>query len=186
MKLSKWKKNRLSTFMSKILRHTPHEFGIVLDEEGYCDVQDLLDAIRTNDSFWSDIVLENIEQVVTECPKTRFELNGNQIRARYAHSIIKISYQQGTPPDVLHHGTHEGTVEIVMKDGIRSMNRKYVHLSETTHFATLSGKRRGNPVLLLVDTKSAQENGVIFYYAGNEVWLADYIPPQFIKGKLEG
>jgi putative RNA 2'-phosphotransferase len=36
----------LSKFMSKILRHTPEQFGLALDHEGYCDIQDLLNGIK--------------------------------------------------------------------------------------------------------------------------------------------
>lgn len=28
----------LSKFMSEILRHTPEQFGLELDHEGYCDI----------------------------------------------------------------------------------------------------------------------------------------------------
>lgn len=46
------------------------------------------------------------------------------------------------------------------------MNRQYVHLSATTKFATLAGKRRGELVLVVVDAQKAYEAGVKFYPAG--------------------
>ncbi|KTD85086.1 hypothetical protein UQ64_22010 [Paenibacillus etheri] len=61
------------------------------------------------------------------------------------------------------------------------MGRQYVHLSEGTHFASLAGSRRGKLILLTVDTISAGQMGVTFYYAGNEVWLADPIPPSCLN-----
>ncbi len=59
------------------------------------------------------------------------------------------------------------------------MRRQYVHLSEGLHFATLAGKRRGELINLTIDTEKASHAGVVFYYAGNEVWLVDAVPAEF-------
>ncbi len=61
------------------------------------------------------------------------------------------------------------------------MNRKHVHLSASTHFATIAGERRGELVLLEVDTEKAMENKLEFYHAGGEVWLSGNIPIEFVK-----
>ncbi|MNV99733.1 RNA 2'-phosphotransferase [compost metagenome] len=61
------------------------------------------------------------------------------------------------------------------------MQRKYVHLSEGLHFATLAGQRRGELVILAIDAEKASQAGVVFYYAGNEVWLADAVPAEFCR-----
>lgn len=60
------------------------------------------------------------------------------------------------------------------------MGRQYVHLSEGLHFASLAGRRRGELVLLAIDTVKAAGSGVTFYYASNEVWLAGPIPADCI------
>lgn len=64
------------------------------------------------------------------------------------------------------------------------MGRKYVHLSESLEFAILAGKRRGELVILEVDTEKALANQVKFYKANHGVWLANLISPQYLK-KLE-
>ncbi len=64
------------------------------------------------------------------------------------------------------------------------MGRKCVHLSESLEFAILAGKRRGELVILEVDTEKALANQVKFYKANHDVWLADLISPQYLK-KLE-
>ncbi|ADM69344.1 RNA 2'-phosphotransferase [Paenibacillus polymyxa E681] len=61
------------------------------------------------------------------------------------------------------------------------MGRKYVHLSERLEFATLAGKRSGELVILEIDTAKALANNVKFYIANNGVWLADFVPPQYLK-----
>lgn len=177
--MNKKTQTKLSSFMTKILRHSPHEYGILLDEQGACEVSDLLVAVKAQD-YWKDVTEEDMKQIVNTCEKQRFALEGSKIRARYGHSFKKIAYEQKTPPAVLIHGTNTRVVNTILVEGLKPMGRQYVHLSEGEHFATLAGKRRGEVVLLDIDTKAAAEKGTTFFYAGNEVWLAEYIPPDVL------
>lgn len=166
----------LSKLMTKLLRHAPGEFGVELNtDDGSCTINALLGAIQALPK-WSGIKQEHIEQVVRNSDKQRFEIEGGRIRARYGHSHDRVQYVPGEPPTVLYHGTNENALPTIMKEGIHPMSRQYVHLSEGTHFAALAGSRRGELVILKVDTTIAKQLGVIFYYAGNEVWLADGVP----------
>ncbi|MNC14946.1 RNA 2'-phosphotransferase [compost metagenome] len=171
---------KLSKFMSLILRHQSQKFGISLDVEGYCEVDSLINSINVQPQ-WGSVTKADIEQVARNCSKQRFEISGDLIRARYGHSDKKIEYVEKTPPLILYHGTNTKVKDLILSTGVKPMNRKYVHLSESTEFATLAGQRRGELVILEVDTSNAVKDGVKFYYAGNEVWLADYIAPQYIK-----
>ncbi|MFF2912048.1 RNA 2'-phosphotransferase [Paenibacillus sp. NPDC057934] len=167
----------LSKLMTKILRHAPGEFGVILDSgDGSCPLSVLLEAIQAQ-SKWSGVTLADIEQVVRQSDKQRFEIKDDRIRARYGHSHDKIQYAPGEPPVLLYHGTNQKALPAILQEGLSPMSRQYVHLSEGTHFATLAGSRRGALVILKVDTKRAQQLGINFYYAGNEVWLAEYVPP---------
>jgi len=167
----------LSKLMTKILRHTPEDFGVVLDPvEGSCPVSTLLEAIQSQPK-WAWVKQEDIEQVVRNSDKQRFEIAGGRIKARYGHSHDKVQYTPGEPPAILYHGTNKKALPSILKEGISPMSRQYVHLSEGTQFATLAGSRRGELVILEVDTLRAKQLGATFYYAGNEVWLADRVPP---------
>lgn len=168
----------LSKMMTKLLRHTPEEFGVVLDpEDGSCSIDILLKAIQAQPK-WSWVKEEDVEQVVRNSDKQRFEIKDERIRARYGHSHQKVPYNPGEPPAVLYHGTNKKALPSILKEGLSPMSRQYVHLSEGTHFAILAGRRRGELVILKVDTLSAKQLGVTFYYAGNEVWLADQVPSE--------
>jgi putative RNA 2'-phosphotransferase len=174
--LDQAKEKTLSKLMTKLLRHAPEAFGVVLNsEDGSCTVNDLIEAMQGLPE-WSGIKLEDIEQVVRNSDKQRFEMENGRIRARYGHSHDKVRYEPGEPPAVLYHGTNEKALPSIREEGINPMSRQYVHLSEGTHFATLAGRRRGELVILKIDTASAKQLGITFYYAGNEVWLADHVP----------
>ncbi|UKS24449.1 RNA 2'-phosphotransferase [Paenibacillus sp. HWE-109] len=179
--LDEKKYTKLSKFMSKILRHAPEEFGLSLDPvDGSCATDDLLNVLRIQ-TKWSEITRTDVEEVVARCEKQRFEIRGDRIRARYGHSHDKVSYPAAVPPKVLYHGTNVKAAPLILNQGLRPMQRQYVHLSEGLHFATLAGERRGELVILAIDTEAASRSGVEFYYAGNEVWLADHVPAKFCR-----
>jgi len=179
------KKNdeKLSRFMTFLLRHKSEEYGLHINEEGFCDIDEFLLVVKKNNKF-SDINIEDIKKIVSNCEKQRFLIVDNKIRANYGHSNSKIKYNSKIPPSVLYHGTYKDVINNILTEGIKKMNRDYVHMSESTRFAELAGSRHGKVVILKINTKKAIENEITFYYAGNEVWLSDYIPPNCIE--IEG
>lgn len=177
---SKKKEMKLSKFLSKILRHSPEQFGIILDKEGYVKIEKLIKQINSQPN-WDGVLEDHIIQVVNNCPKQRYEIKKDLIRARYGHSTKKIDYEKREPPEILYHGTNEGVVGQILKEGIKPMDRRFVHLSDTTNFATLAGKRKGELVLLEVEAKKAFKEGIEFHYAEGEVWLCEYVPVEFIR-----
>ncbi|MEK8130429.1 RNA 2'-phosphotransferase [Paenibacillus filicis] len=184
--LSEAREKTLSKLMTKILRHSPESFGIRLDgADGSCDAEELLQALRRLPD-WSRLTLADIEQVVRNSDKQRFELAEGRIRARYGHSSLQPAYEEAEPPPVLYHGTNESVMGSIRREGLRPMGRSYVHLSAGKHFAVMAGRRRGNLVMLEVDTSEARRHGITFYYAGNEVWLAAAIPPVCLRQIADG
>ncbi|MHA7967590.1 RNA 2'-phosphotransferase [Paenibacillus sp. CAU 1782] len=167
---------KLSKLMTKMLRHKPVESGIELyEEDGSCTVKELLKVIQALPG-WAEVKLTDIERVVRNSDKQRFEIKDERIRARYGHSYQKITYTPGNPPEILYHGTSTQALPFIMSDGLEPMGRQYVHLSESTLFASLAGKRKGELVMLKVNAPKAMAEGIPFYYAGNEVWLAEWVP----------
>lgn len=178
--LSPKQEENLSKFMSKILRHTPEQFGVDLDHEGFCHIDELVKGI-TAEERWSNINEADIIQVVKNCSKQRYEVINGYIRANYGHSAGRLEYKQANPPSALYHGTNTKVVDKILVEGIKPMGRKYVHLSEGLEFAALAGKRRGELVILEVNSMNANLSDVKFYFANNGVWLADYIPPNYLQ-----
>lgn len=66
---------KLSKFMSKILRHSPEEFGLSLDPmDGSCAVADLLGVLRVQ-TKWSEIRVSDIEEVVAHVKSSALRLS---------------------------------------------------------------------------------------------------------------
>ncbi|MCD1261482.1 RNA 2'-phosphotransferase [Paenibacillus athensensis] len=179
--LKQEEQTRLSKLMTKMLRHTPELFGLKLEAaDGSCPVEELLAGLHRQ-RRWAAVTLNDVEEVVRTCPKQRFALEDGRIRARYGHSSERVAYTPGTPPAVLYHGTNTGAVAIIEREGLKPMGRQYVHLSEGLDFAVLAGERRGELVIVAVDTARAAAGGAVFYPAGHEVWLSDGVPADSLR-----
>jgi putative RNA 2'-phosphotransferase len=174
---------RLSRTISHALRHKPDQYGLTLDEEGWVAVPDLLAALTARRREWQHLDEEDLRTMMVQADKQRFELRDGRIRAFYGHSVPqKVERVPATPPPVLFHGTTPQAAAFIRREGLRPMRRQYVHLSADEATALQVGRRRtGSPVLLKIDAERAARNGVAFYLGNDMVWLADAIPPEFIR-----
>ena len=173
---------RLSKTISHALRHQPEAYGLRLDPEGWVAVDDLLTALRQRRSAWHNVSQADITTIMVESSKQRFELHEGKIRAFYGHSIPeKVEKQSETPPTTLYHGTTPQAVAAIRFEGLKSMQRQYVHLSTDEKTARLVALRRTNqPIILRIAALQAHEQGVRFYAGNEDIWLADPIPPVYI------
>ena len=173
---------KLSKEISYALRHAPWEYELELDEEGFVPIEQLLQSLNLLNEYGRDVTKEDFEYIIAHSDKKRHEIVDNKIRALYGHSLpTKIEKAPGIPPDVLYHGTANRFLDSIMKDGLLPMKRQYVHLSVDVDMATLVGKRRNeNPVILVIDTKTAFNEGIKFYIGNDKVWLCDKMPSKYI------
>ncbi|MCL6605221.1 MAG: RNA 2'-phosphotransferase [Paenibacillus sp.] len=176
--------SKLSKEVSFALRHAPWEYELELDSEGWVDIEQLISSLR-NDKQWKAITENDLGKMIEVSDKKRHEIYKGKIRALYGHSVPqKISKEVSTPPSLLYHGTARHLVEQILSEGLQPMARQYVHLSADIETANLVGKRKDkHPVLLKILAEKASNEGVKFYQGNNSVWLADTVPPMFIKVK---
>ncbi len=174
---------KLSQLTSYILRHKPEDYGITLDAEGWVAVPVLVEQITRRHNEFAGINKGSFEQITKQSGKQRFEIKDNRIRAFYGHSIeAKIVRNKSCPPDMLYHGTPTDTAELILKDGLKPMNRQNVHMSSDEQTAEIVAKRWHSDYLILkVDAKRAFADGINFYQGNENIWLADFIPHQYIK-----
>lgn len=172
-----------SKFLSYILRHEPQAIGLILDNEGWANIDELI-ALANQSGKLLD--RELIQQVVDTSDKKRFTMSedGLRIRAAQGHSTdsVAITYPEKTPPEFLYHGTATRFVESIRKEGLKPGERHYVHLSEQVKTATEVGQRYGTPQVLIIAAMMMHKAGFKFYLADNGVWLTESVPVRFIEG----
>jgi putative RNA 2'-phosphotransferase len=167
--------------MAHALRHQPWLYELELDEEGWTPVADLLAGL--NSGRRHHITEADLQAVLDRPGKKRYEMADGRIRALYGHSTTaKIRKQPAAPPEILYHGTAPAAAEIILREGLKPMSRQYVHLSLDQETAVQVGRRKSpQPVILTILAAAAHQQGISFYEGHGLVWLADFVPPEFIR-----
>ena len=173
---------KLSKEISYALRHSPWEYGLELDVEGWVDINQLIKSLHKDDC-WNKLNENDLHTMIEKSDKKRHEISAGKIRAVYGHSTQqKISKEATIPPKILYHGTASRFMDKIMKKGLLPQERQYVHLSSDVETVILVGQRRDDePVLLKINALEAWNEGIKFYFANEKIWLADYIPNKYIS-----
>ncbi|MEV0414398.1 RNA 2'-phosphotransferase [Streptomyces sp. NPDC050448] len=170
---------KVSKYVSKHLRHQPERIGLVLDTQGWVEIDDLLRA-ATAHGF--PVSRAELDHVVAANDKQRFAVDGTRIRANQGHTVpVDLDLPEAEPPAYLYHGTVAPVLAAIRAEGLRPMARHHVHLSPDRETATRVGARRGRPVVLSVDAGAMHAAGHVFRISANGVWLVDAVPPQFLR-----
>lgn len=172
---------RVSKRLSYVLRHRPDSVGVVLDANGWVDVDTLLAAL-------APLTRQELDAVVAGNDKSRFAVRHgpdgrDQIRASQGHSLaVDLGLAPEPPPAVLFHGTSASAVPSILATGLVKGARHAVHLSPDVKTARVVGARRRAPVAVLaVDAAAMAAAGHSFSRSANGVWLTDHVPPTFIR-----
>jgi putative RNA 2'-phosphotransferase len=172
---------KVSKYLSKHLRHDPERLGLKLEAGGWVAVADLLAACADHHF---PISRAELDDVVATNNKQRFAFDpsGSRIRANQGHSVdVDLQLEPQAPPDVLYHGTGQGSVPAILGNGLLKMARHHVHLSPDTATAIKVGMRHGRPVVLAVDAAAMHREGHMFYCSANGVWLVEHVPAQYLR-----
>lgn len=178
------KLDKLSVFISLVLRHKPDAAGIQLDEHGWANVDELIAGIN---STGRKIDMEILDEIVRMDSKQRYSFNEDKtlIRANQGHSIlVDVELEEKEPPEYLYHGTADRFLDAIMIEGLKPMSRLYVHLSKDEETAIKVGKRHGKPVVLKIRSGEMYNDGVKFYLSQNAVWLTKHVDKRYISGTL--
>jgi putative RNA 2'-phosphotransferase len=177
--LDNGRRRRLSKFMSGALRHFPADVELSLDEQGWTVYDDFVEAVLEQYD-WAEP--ESVEAVIATDPKGRFERTGENVRAAYGHSVdVDLEQHETVVPDELYHGTARKNVAAILKEGLKPMNRKQVHLSGTIEDALEVGRRHASdPVVFLVDAAELQKAYRIVE-SGKGVYTTDRVPSEYVE-----
>lgn len=171
------KNNKISKTLSYILRHKPENFNIKLDSNGWALVENITEQLY--------IDMKTLDHIVETNDKKRFMFNENKtkIRACQGHTIdVDVELKKCIPPIQLYHGTKKEFVDVILKTGLKPMNRKYVHLSADIDTATnVAGRRKGDDKILEIQSKAMYNDNIDIFISENGVYLVEYVDPKYIK-----
>lgn len=168
----------VSKFLSLVLRHQPEAAGVTLDGEGWVRIDELLAGCAAH-----GVAITRLEllDLVRGSDKQRFAVEGERIRANQGHSVaIDLALPPSVPPAQLFHGTVGRFLASIRRQGLLPGSRTHVHLSPDLETARRVALRRGEPVVLPVDTGAMSAAGLTFHRSENGVWLTDRVPPQYL------
>ena len=177
------KQVKASKTISYALRHNPAEFELTLDAEGWVDCDDFIAALAKHHPPVY-LTKADIVAIIAESDKKRFEILDGKIRATYGHSMAeKIKFEPSVPPEILFHGTARRFISSIKQEGLKPMNRQYVHLSSDLDTAMKVGKRHDSkPVIFEVQAGQMYRDGVVFYHSGNDgTWMCEAVNPKYIR-----
>ncbi|ADN51157.1 RNA 2'-phosphotransferase [Vulcanisaeta distributa] len=184
-------RSRLSHLMTYLLRHDPSAVNLSMDSEGWVSIDELVHALRDkwDPKAYSWLTKEHIMAVASLDPKGRFEIRDGMIRARYGHNKsldVNIRYEVDSEVRTLYHGTTKRALVRIMREGIKPMNRKYVHLVLDPRDAYEVALRHGNDVVILkINVDCLRRNDQQILIATDRIRLTDYVPPQCIESVID-
>jgi putative RNA 2'-phosphotransferase len=170
---------RISRFLSFLLRHQPKEYPLSFDRQGFASWREVVETVQ--DRF-QEVTEADIRSVVTGSDKKRFELKDDKVRATYGHSFpVDLGSEAVEPPAELYLGMARDLGESILRNGLKPRDRRYVHLSPSFQEALAVGKRRDPaPAVIVVDAQLAHAQGIRFFAAG-PLFLVESVPPKFLS-----
>lgn len=120
----------LSKVLVKALRHTPEEFELEADDDGWVSSDALIQSLQGQCSDLHSISESHFAAIIAESDKPRYEMHEGRIRALYGHfTPKKLAKTPSAPPEILYHGSNKVVLSIIMEQGLKPMSRQYVHFS---------------------------------------------------------
>lgn len=176
--------DRVGRMLTGILRHSPERYGLSLDEHGWIQVDAIIGAIQRNRRYhW--IRPYHVEAIAATDDKGRYQIESGMIRATYGHTLeVDLSDMPDADLEFLYYPASEEEADIILENGIKPMDRKYIHLSATPEKADEAGKVRiQNPIILKIDVKCANELAPEkpIKKAGKSVYVTQEVPAKCIS-----
>lgn len=191
IKVSKNSKKILSKRLSHMLRHKPEEYNVTLDEYGFGDINAVVNGMKIlTPSFTKELLIEIVNEDKLDNKKGgRYEIVGDKIRAVYGHSCKRIEETPIMPPEYLYHGTQYNLKSIILKEGLKPMNRKRVCLTNDLEVAQSVGDRRKNAHTIILRIKALElykdtlntNKQINFYKETNTIFQVDRVPSAYIE-----
>ncbi|MCX6650506.1 MAG: RNA 2'-phosphotransferase [Methanomassiliicoccales archaeon] len=185
--MSEQELEQLGRTMAGVLRHFPERFGLSMDDQGFVNIREFINALRDNNRRYHWLRPHHVIAIIETDPKGRYQISNDLMRATYGHSIeLDLKLPTENIPDHLYYPATPEEADIILETGLRPSDRKMVHLSKTYQDAFTAGKVRVDaPIILEIDADAAIKAGNVISQAGKTVFLTHKIPPEFLSKKEE-
>lgn len=169
---------RMGRFLSGALRHFPDDLGLAMDQNGWVNIDVLVDVMMTRYPWASH---NRLIAMVESDKKDRYQRSGQKIRARYGHSVyIDLDFPDNDQ-DIVYYGASQEEADMIQEMGIMPVRQRYVHLSSTYEKAVEAASvHTENPVIFKVDAFAAMEGGVEMMVANEFIVLSEEISPEYL------
>jgi len=121
--------NNISKSMSYLLRHGLEKENIN-HSNGFVLIDDVIGWLQKNNH---NVTQNDIENIVKEDKKQRYQLEGNRIRASQGHSIeIEMNFEKLNSIEKVYplvHATYKDSINPISESGLKSMSRTHVHFA---------------------------------------------------------
>jgi putative RNA 2'-phosphotransferase len=175
--------DHLGRIMTGVLRHFPEKYGLTIDAHGWIALPALVKSISSQHRGYHWLRGHHLVAIAESDPKGRYEVRDDRIRATYGHTVeVELDLPTENIPDELYFPVTPDEAAIVLEVGLKPTDRRKVHLSRTADDARAAGAvRTPEPVILTIDARGARRDGIVIMQAGKTVFLADQIPPPFLR-----
>jgi len=171
----------LAKMLAYVLGRRPDEFGLIPDAEGFVKTKDLLKALH-EEAGWGYVNEFHLREVLISIPDSAFEIDAHRIRAR-RREALPLDTEAERPPKLLYAPIRRRAHPSVHANGIHPSAHPQVVLAAQREWAERLGRRIDpDPVILIVNVRAAEEQGVAFARFGTGLFLAEQIPVGCFSG----
>jgi putative RNA 2'-phosphotransferase len=167
--------------LTYLLGHRPDEFGLVLSEEGFAPIKQVLQALA-GEPGWGFVRRRHLEELAALLSPPQFEIHGELIRGG-APGPARLRRPPGElPPALLYLAISPKVHERVWAEGLRPAPGRELALARQPDLAMKLGRRRApEPVLITVQAQAAARAGITFQGYGEDLFLTAALPRQFLQ-----
>ncbi|MFP4039948.1 MAG: RNA 2'-phosphotransferase [Desulfosudaceae bacterium] len=167
---------KLAKLIAYMLGHSPGEFGLVTDSEGFVKTSELLKAINEEEG-WGHVRPALLNELRLTLPQVPFEIREELIRAN-DRQRLPAQTPEKKPPPLLYTCIRRKALAHVNREGISPTHHEKIILAPDKKLAERIGRRRdAEPALLTVSTETALNRDIIFFKADPPLLVTDFIPP---------
>lgn len=169
----------LAKTLTTILTRVPSEYGLFWDPDGTMPWKECYWALQ-EDPALRFVRESNIRELLLLGHDLPVVLEEGRLRLRDEERSAA-RYEPAEPPERLFAGLRRRQYQAVEKTGLQPGGRAFVPLFEDPDTAERIARRRGTDVLVAgVRAGEAAAGGVVFWKAGNGMYLVDELPPQWM------